>query len=129
MAPSREEVPTSSSHREIVKRLDELGILDDPEFVAGAFATFLESGDASIAHLSEAIASGDTAGCEQYSHRLKGASLNLGAERLGEITRRLEVLGRRGELAGAGPLLEELRHEFAGVRAFMLHYPGEKKAA
>ncbi|MBD3162789.1 MAG: hypothetical protein GF346_10390 [Candidatus Eisenbacteria bacterium] len=107
-----------SDHPEIEERLAELGLLDDPEFVADALRAFLSDGEETIARLQTAVLETHSPPtCEQAGHRLKGASLNIGAERLGTLARQLEELGRAGDLSRAPSILADLETEFASVRA------------
>jgi HPt (histidine-containing phosphotransfer) domain-containing protein len=106
-------------YTEILERLEELGMLDR-EFLEEFTRPYLEDTEKLIGDLGGAISRGDPGACERHAHRLKGASLNLGAERLGKLAAALEEAGRRGDLAGAGPILEALEAEFGGTRAFLL---------
>ena len=46
------------------------------------------------------------------AHRLKGSALNLGCASLARAAEALELLGRGGNLEGAGPLVERLSRDF-----------------
>ena len=54
-----------------------------------------------IAVMKQALADTDTQALERAAHTLKGASANLGAERLAELCARLQELGRAGALDAA----------------------------
>ena len=55
--------------------------------------------------------------------------MNLGAERLGGLARRLEEIGRGGDLGDAPAVLRDLEEEFAGVRAEALRLADRAEAA
>jgi HPt (histidine-containing phosphotransfer) domain-containing protein len=129
--PGNTPVPDPSLNRQasLLRRLDELGLLDDPKFAAEVLSTYLRDGLQTIEDLEAAIRAQDAAASELLAHRIKGASLNLGAERLGNIALALETLAADGDLSKTGPLLEQLREEFESVRACLLQLPGMPKAA
>jgi HPt (histidine-containing phosphotransfer) domain-containing protein len=113
----------------LMNRLHELGLLDDPKFTAEVLGSFLRDGLQTIKDLETAIQAQDAAACELLAHRMKGASLNLGAEELGSIALAMETLARDGDLSKTAPLIEQLHAEFERVRAFLLQLPGMPKAA
>lgn len=121
--------PTKADHQGILDRIEDLGLLDHPEFAIDVLKTFVRDGFNTMERLERAIQDGQCRACEELAHRLTGASRNLGAERLGQIALALENLGREGDLSSAGPLLKELRKEFEGVRVFISQLPGKSKAA
>jgi CheY-like chemotaxis protein/HPt (histidine-containing phosphotransfer) domain-containing protein len=54
------------------------------------------------------------------AHALKSMSLNLGAKRVVELSRKLEELGRSGSVEGAPGLFRELQSAFTQTKAFLL---------
>jgi HPt (histidine-containing phosphotransfer) domain-containing protein len=44
----------------------------------------------------------------QQAHKLKGTSLNIGARRLGELCRQIEMQGRNGQIEGLDELIRQL---------------------
>jgi HPt (histidine-containing phosphotransfer) domain-containing protein len=83
----------------------------DEEFARELAASFLESGLRSVAILTEAFESGDTAVVATEAHSLKGASLTLGAAELADACRELEQTAGHADLAairnGSAPFLRE----------------------
>jgi len=79
------------------------------EFVAGA--------QRNLDDLREAVAEGDPEAVERAAHALKGASANLGATQLADLSGHLEALGRARALGGAAPAVEDIEREFERVRA------------
>jgi HPt (histidine-containing phosphotransfer) domain-containing protein len=62
--------------------------------------------------LAGAIANGDAEALARAAHSLKGSSATMGAVGMSELCRRMEMLGRAGDVAPAAPLLVSLREEF-----------------
>ena len=98
------------NYRAIVERLNDLGILNDRAFAREILEEFNTDSAGVIEKLGAAIAQGDASACEQLAHRLKGASLNLGAEKLGGFALLLEQAGRGKDLTGSESVFEVLSH-------------------
>ena len=76
------------------------------------YEAFLADAPETIHRLSEALSRGDPVAIRESAHRLKGGSLNVGADRMAKTAQRLEIMGRDGVTEGGdadlGVLLEEL---------------------
>jgi HPt (histidine-containing phosphotransfer) domain-containing protein len=114
--------PEAVEFSEILERLRDLGMADDPAFEAEILGDFLADSERILAGLAAAIASNDAAECEKLAHRLKGASQNLGANALSEPALVLEKMSRGGSLADARASQETLATEFERVRLFIEGY-------
>jgi histidine phosphotransfer protein HptB len=90
---------------------------DDPEFVAELVDTYLVDGRRLLDAMRAAADAGSAESLVRPAHTLKGNSLNLGAARLGELGRELEMLARAGSLDGAIGLIDEADAEFIRVGA------------
>ena len=55
----------------------------------------------------------------ETAHSLKGSSATLGAGRLAQLCRRLEIVAHDGDLAGSKALVEGIREEFATVAGLL----------
>ena len=121
--------PSDTDYPEISRRMGELGLMDNPKFRAEVLVVFLQELSKTIEDLHGAIQAGDASTCEFLAHRMRGASLNLGAVRLGGIALDLEHLGQDGDLSGADSLAAASRQEFENLRAFFARLPGMAKAA
>lgn len=108
------------TYRAIVERLNDLGIFEDPEFAREMLHEFIKDSADVIAKIGEAIAQDDAGACERLGHRIKGASLNLGAERLGGLAFLIEQAGHDKDLTGVDAVHDVLTHEFDDVRAFLI---------
>jgi CheY-like chemotaxis protein len=82
-------------------------------FLRGLSGLFREESARLLAEIRAAVAAGDGARLQAAAHALKGAVSNFGAARAVGAARRLEQLGRAGDLRGAaaalGPLEEALQ--------------------
>jgi HPt (histidine-containing phosphotransfer) domain-containing protein len=87
--------------------------------VGEVLKAFLAGAEQQLASLTAAIETGDAQQLSRCAHALKSSTANLGAEELSALYRRLEALGRAGELEDANALLHEVRlaHQFVVRRA------------
>ncbi|MBI2502736.1 MAG: response regulator [Candidatus Latescibacteria bacterium] len=76
-------------------------------------ALFQRDARQSLAGLRAAIEGADPRALEHEAHALKGSSRELGAQRLAQVCRQLEELGRAGSVEGAAPLLAQAEEEFS----------------
>jgi len=114
--------PGQKNYPEIIERLRDLGMADDPAFEAEILGEFLADAEKVIAALAPAIAAKDAAECERLGHRLKGASQNLGATELAAPAFEIEQQGRAGDVSAAPAAREQLVAEYHDVRAFIEAY-------
>jgi signal transduction histidine kinase/DNA-binding response OmpR family regulator len=110
---------TSNAYPEVVERLREIGLLDDPALVAETIGLFLQDADAVLDTLQSSFASGDSASLERAAHRLKGAALNLGVTSLATPARVIEEQSKRANFSGIPEPLATLGRELVTVRAFL----------
>jgi HPt (histidine-containing phosphotransfer) domain-containing protein len=82
-----------------------------------ALTIFLETTPATLRDLEQAVALGQAAAVRLAAHSIKGASSNLGANRVARAAARLEQIAQAGELGGAASLASQLRREFEQVQA------------
>jgi HPt (histidine-containing phosphotransfer) domain-containing protein len=73
---------------------------DDMEFVRELVATYVEESAGNIAALEAAMAAGDLGAVVRPSHTLKSSSASVGAMRLSELCRGIEIAGREGRAEG-----------------------------
>jgi signal transduction histidine kinase/DNA-binding response OmpR family regulator len=85
--------------------------------LARVAAAWLETAPAQLDALRKALARGDAGALRDPAHALKSSSANLGAQRLSQLARELERLGRDGFLDGAAALIDEAARELERVRA------------
>ena len=69
---------------------------DDPDFLRDLVETYLADVPVQLEGIDGAVAANDADALVRPAHTLKSSSLTLGALRLGDISRTLEMTGRSG---------------------------------
>jgi HPt (histidine-containing phosphotransfer) domain-containing protein len=87
----------------------------DDAFVADLVETYLADGAVQLAAIDEAVRSSEAEALVRPAHTLKSSSRTVGANRLGELSRQIEMLGRSGSATGAGELAAEARSEWTDI--------------
>ncbi len=101
--------------------LENIRSLDDDGTVLNeVIRVFLDEAPKHVAALNRALADANAAELGRVAHAVKSASLNVGAQGLGELCRRLERQGKAGEIAGAGDLVAAIEAMLATIQP-MLH--------
>jgi two-component system sensor histidine kinase/response regulator len=99
----------------LAERARELLLIGGPELLADVRRLFVQEAERIGAALTDAFDADDHAGVRHLAHTLKGTSLNVGAPRLSDLARTLEVVARTGTLAGCRELLGALLAELSLV--------------
>ena len=117
---------------------------DDPAIDAGVFAnlvemtggdhafvddlvdTYLDDGHAQVSALADAASSGDHPGLVRPAHSLKSSSLNIGALRIGELSRSLEERARSGVVEDAVDRVAAIATAFEAARRALLDERGRR---
>jgi histidine phosphotransfer protein HptB len=94
----------------------ELKELMGADFLGELIDTYCQETGEMIENLHQALAAGDSLLCGQIGHSLKSSSASLGALGFSQQARELEMLGKAGDLAGAGASIKGLAAEFAAVK-------------
>jgi HPt (histidine-containing phosphotransfer) domain-containing protein len=89
----------------------------DPVFLETLIETFLDDCTTYMDEIRTAVEEDDAVALMREAHGLKGAVANLHAEPAWEAARRLEEIGRSGELEGAAPALATLEEEIDRLRS------------
>ena len=87
----------------------------DPSFVTELIDTFLEDAPKLLEDMTQALEAGDAAGLRLCAHSLKSNGAEFGATVFSEICKQLEMIGKAGNLGGAGTLVTQAKAEFARV--------------
>ena len=88
----------------------------DPAFVDELIETYVADAEQQLAALRAAVASRDDEALMRPAHSLKSSSANVGATRLAELARTIEVDARAGAVPEAAERVAELAAEFTAVR-------------
>lgn len=85
---------------------------DNDEFLREIAGIFLEDTPLRVAELVQSLNAGDIGKFTRAAHSIKGSSANLGATTLRAVAEKLEHQSRKEGLAGAGPLVDDIKREF-----------------
>jgi len=109
------EVFGNALDRSVLASLRELQDDGDPDIVAEVGGLFLEHSPQKIAAILKAVENGDAKGLQTAAHSLKSSSAYVGAMRLSELSRELEIMGRSQVMDGAEEKAEKLNREYKQV--------------
>ena len=101
--------------RSVLDSLRELQDAGDPDIVAEVGGLFLEHSLQKVEAILQAVESRDANGLKTAAHSLKSSSAYVGAMRLSEMSRELEMMGRSEVLDGAKEKAERLKSEYKRV--------------
>jgi HPt (histidine-containing phosphotransfer) domain-containing protein len=103
--------------RSVLASLKELQEEGDPDIIEEVGGLFLEHAPEKIAAIRNAASKKDAKALQLSAHSLKSSSAYVGAMRLSEMSKDLEIMGRLGSLEGAEGKVENLITEFSLVKA------------
>ncbi|MFH0996296.1 MAG: response regulator [Pseudomonadota bacterium] len=119
---------TSPLHRSPIKSYSSLifdragmmtRLMDDEELARIVVKGFMEDIPRQIASLKRYLEAGDAPGAERQAHTIKGASANVGGERLQAVAFEMEKAAGAGDLSAAGKHLSELESQFDALNQVM----------
>lgn len=99
-----------------IEELKELVDEDDPDFLIELLEDYMDNSEENLKAIRYAIQAKDTVTVVRTAHSLKGASSNIGAVNMTELSDQLEHLGRGKTLEGAVELIDQLEGEFVEVK-------------
>jgi signal transduction histidine kinase/CheY-like chemotaxis protein/HPt (histidine-containing phosphotransfer) domain-containing protein len=103
-------------NKERVSEIVKVGGDKGTVILARLIATYLEGLPQALRDLDEGHRAQDAEQLVRASHRLKGASLNLGVDEVADLCRQMEAKGRQKKLAGADAILDELKEKCGRVQ-------------
>ncbi len=101
-------------------KIEELKTLvdeDEPDFFIELLEDYMNNSQETLKAIRYAIQAKDTVTVVKTAHILKGASSNIGAVNMTELSKQLEHLGREEILEGAVELIDQLEVEFVEVKS------------
>ena len=110
-----EEALGNALDRSVLDSLRELQDDGDPDIVAELGGLFLEHSPQRVEAILQAVKNRDANGLKTAAHSLKSSSAYVGAMRLSEMSRELEMMGHSQVLDGAEEKAERLKREFKRV--------------
>jgi HPt (histidine-containing phosphotransfer) domain-containing protein len=102
--------------RTVLASLRELQDEGDPDIIAEVGGLFVEHSPEKIKAILQAVEDEDAKGLQIAAHSLKSSSAYVGAMRLSEMSKELEMMGRSKAMDGAKEKAESLRAEYMRVR-------------
>ncbi len=107
-------------NRSTIDRLKEMTRGTDTSFFRKVLQMFVDQGDDLIVEISDALAAGDILKVGSLAHKLKGSSLNLGADALAETCKIIELKARSNDGSGMEDLIHKLTGEFGDTKEALL---------
>ncbi len=89
-----------------------------PKVLGEIIDKFIDNAEQQEAEIRQALERADVEGVKDAAHSLKGSSATVGAVRMAELCKELELGARRGSIEGAGKKLRRLSSELERVRRF-----------
>jgi HPt (histidine-containing phosphotransfer) domain-containing protein len=104
--------------QEIIDRatFNELKGLMGADFLMEILDTYSLETAGLIEQLRAALAAGDPASFGRLAHSIKSSSASLGALAFSQQARELEMMGKVGDLSGAGRKVEQMAADFLQVK-------------
>jgi signal transduction histidine kinase/DNA-binding response OmpR family regulator/HPt (histidine-containing phosphotransfer) domain-containing protein len=107
--------------RDVINRvaLDNIRALSQERgdaLVQKVIAAYVDDTPQHLQTLRQAIAGLDTGSVRKVAHSLKSASANIGAQKLAQLCKEMEHLGRADTTEGAACILTDMEQEFQAVR-------------
>ena len=87
-------------------------LMDDEELARAVSTCFLQDMPQQIDMLRGCLDAGDARGAEIRAHTIKGASANIGGERLREVAFEMEKAGKAGDLSAIKARMADLESQF-----------------
>jgi HPt (histidine-containing phosphotransfer) domain-containing protein len=102
--------------RTVLASLRELQDVGDPDIIAEVGGLFVEHSPEKIRAILQAVEDKDAKGLQVAAHSLKSSSAYVGAMRLSDMSKELEMMGRANVMDGAKEKAERLSAEYTRVR-------------
>jgi HPt (histidine-containing phosphotransfer) domain-containing protein len=96
-----------------------LRICEDEDIIYAVLQAFMEDALVIFQNLDQAIQARDCSQIAMYSHRMKGSSCNIGAVALSEISLRMELRAKEGNLESMDQDYVELKRLYELLRTFV----------
>jgi HPt (histidine-containing phosphotransfer) domain-containing protein len=102
--------------RTVLSSLRELQDVGDPDIIAEVGGLFVEHSPEKVKAILQAVEVKDAKGLQVAAHSLKSSSAYVGAMRLSEMSKELEMMGRANVMDGAKEKAQRLSAEYERVR-------------
>ncbi len=91
--------------------------MDDPDLMREILQALIQDTSNQLGKLAEAIRDEDAGQCVRLAHYCKGACVNVGANRVAGLMRRVEIEASAGEFQECGAALGSMQEEIELLRA------------
>ena len=95
---------------------------DDHEFLREIYTVYLEDCKERVEQLKKSITDNDPQKCSHFAHALKGASANVGANRVRDVAFELELAAYASDLSQAEAMFDRLQLEFQQAGEFLKNF-------
>jgi HPt (histidine-containing phosphotransfer) domain-containing protein len=102
-------------------------LMDDEELACIVLEGFLGDIPLQISALRESLKAGDLPTIERLVHTIRGASANVGGDRLRHVASVMEKAAKAGDLESARAGMANLETEFDRLQETMDHFLRQKK--
>jgi len=113
--PTAADAPLLTTAIALLREMD-----DDGRFFNRIIDAYLEKSPTDIKQLNQGVARSDAETLRKAAHSFKSSSYNLGAHRLAELCKTLEMMGRDKDLKLAASLCVSIDTEYQRVRAALI---------
>ena len=100
----------------VLARLKDLIDGNDDTFFLKVIDMFIDQSVEVVERIAVEFKNGNLKEVSAQSHKLKGSALNIGAMRLAEVCKQLEIQARENNVAGSNNLLVKVRQEAISAR-------------
>lgn len=105
----------------VMNLAEAMGNMDgDADLLREIVSIFMETGNAQLASLANAIAAGAVKDVAIQAHGMKGGASNFCARKFVASALKLELLAKSGTLDGAGTLLAAMKANFAELEELVV---------
>lgn len=100
-----------------IKTIKDLQMDGEPSILPRVINTYIASTESKISELNRKISKITAKDLQSLAHSLKSSSANMGAMRLSEISKKLEMSCRNNTMKNPGPCIGEIESEFIKVKS------------
>jgi CheY-like chemotaxis protein/HPt (histidine-containing phosphotransfer) domain-containing protein len=109
--PSRPAIAPAFNGGELLERM-----MGNEDLARRVVRRFLSDAPQQLANLAEAVSRSDAEAARLAAHSLKGAAANVGGALVSATAKRVEMMGKSGDLTGASQLIPELAGQCGDFR-------------
>jgi signal transduction histidine kinase/DNA-binding response OmpR family regulator len=121
----REDLKSTALDHMILENIRALQKEGEPSLIDKIIVIYLQTTPNLLQELRQALDASDADRMRKAAHSLKSSSANVGAMKLSELCKEVEILGKCGSTKGAGMFMANIEREFQQVeKSLMLEMQG-----